>query len=190
MFVRSVLTLFFGIIFIGGFAQEDLREAYKAKTREQFPNSIQDFFDIDAKYNVEASYRLKKKGKIIAVPTSADQIKNYREYAEVSFRIDGRKHRLMVYQSVPPLPLYKDHIFLPLKDLTAPAETYGGGRYMDLSLNDFKGGKVRLDFNRLYNPYCAFSDGWSCPIPPQKNHLTFRLEAGEKLPLKTEYDVH
>lgn len=193
MLLRPVFTLFLGCLCLHGFCQNDLlkfREEYKAKTLEQFPNSEQAFFEPDEKFNVPASYRLLKKGKVISVPTSGTKIKDYREYAEVTFRLDGKKYKFTVYQSVPVLPLYRDHLFLPLKDLTAPAETYGGGRYMDLSTADFRDGNVRIDFNRLYNPYCAFSDGWNCPIPPKGNHLNLRIEAGEKLPLKTEYDHH
>ncbi|MDT4861334.1 hypothetical protein FQZ97_959360 [compost metagenome] len=193
MLLRSVLTLFFGGIFLHGFCQDDLlkfRGEYRAKTLEQYPNSEQAFFEPSEKFNIQASYRLQKKGKVISVPTSGTKIKDYREYAKVTFRVDGKKYTLMVYQPVPVLPLYRDYLFLPLKDLTAPTETYGGGRYMDLSAADFRNGRVTLDLNKLYNPYCAFSDGWNCPIPPKGNHLNLRIEAGEKLPLKTEYDHH
>ncbi|MCD8540110.1 MAG: DUF1684 domain-containing protein [Leadbetterella sp.] len=193
MRLRSVFTWLFCSLHFCGFCQDDLskyREEYQAKTLEQFPNSAQAFFEPAEKFDIRASYRLLKKGKVISVPTSGTKIKDYREYAEVTFRLDGKKHKFTVYQPVPVLPLYKNHLFLPLKDLTAPAETYGGGRYMDLSTGDFRDGKVRINFNRLYNPYCAFSDGWNCPIPPKGNHLNLRIEAGEKLPLKTEYDQH
>lgn len=193
MLLRSVLTLFFTGIYLCGLCQDDLlrhRNAYKIKTLEEFPNTEQSFYEPDEKFNIQATYRVLKKGKVISVPTSGTKVKDYREYAEVKFRLDGKKHRLMIYQPVPVLPLYRNHLFLPMKDLTAPAETYGGGRYMDLSITDFVNGKVKLDFNRLYNPYCAFSDGWNCPVPPKENHLNLRIEAGEKLPLKTEYDHH
>lgn len=190
MLLRSVFTFILGCVCLHGLCQDSFREEYKAQTRQQFPNSEQDFFALNEKFNVQASYRLLKKGKVISVPTSADKIKEYREYARVTFRLDGKKYRLMVYRSVPVSPLYKNHLFLPLKDLTASEETYGGGRYLDLSTADFQNGKVKIDFNRLYNPYCAFSDGWNCPIPPRENHLNLRIEAGEKRPLKTEYDHH
>jgi uncharacterized protein (DUF1684 family) len=52
-----------------------------------------------------------------------------------------------------------------------------------MGVADFKDGKVVMDFNKAYNPYCAFSDGWNCPIPPKENHLQVRIEAGEKVPL-------
>lgn len=172
---------------------EDLnqyRKEYTEKSLKQFPNSEQAFFEPNEKYNLKTGYKLKKRGKVISVPTSGTKIKDYKEYATVSFKIDGEKFKFIVYQPVPIMPLYKDHLFLPIKDLTAPAETYGGGRYLDLKSGDFKNGTVNIDFNKLYNPYCAFSEGWNCPIPPKNNHLKLRIEAGEKLPLKTEYDKH
>lgn len=189
-----IIILLLTVFSFKGMAQDYLseisvfRDDYKAKTLKQFPNSEQDFFAPSEKLNVTANYKLLKKGKVISVPTSGTKIKDYREYAKVNFQLDGKKQSFIVYQPVPVLPLYKDHLFLPLKDLTAPAETYGGGRYMDLKISDFKDGKVNIDFNKLYNPYCAFSDGWNCPIPPKGNHLNVRIEAGEKLPTKTEYD--
>lgn len=169
---------------------QDFRTQYKEKTIKQFPNSEQDFFPEDPSFRIAADYTLLKKGKIIAVPTTGTKIKEYKAYALLRFTYQGKKYKLTVYQPQPVLPLYRDHLFLPLKDATAPHETYGGGRYLDLRFSDFKDGQVTLDFNRLYNPYCAFSDGWNCPIPPKNNVLTLAIKAGEKIPLKTEYDQH
>ena len=59
-------------------------------------------------------------------------------------------------------------------------ETYGGGRYIDLTITDIKNNLIELDFNKCYNPYCAYSDGYSCPIPPDENNLKIKIEAGEK----------
>ena len=59
-------------------------------------------------------------------------------------------------------------------------ESYGGGRYLDLRMKEIEGDKIYLDFNKAYNPFCAFSAGYSCPIPPKENHLKVAIEAGEK----------
>lgn len=166
----------------------NFRDEYVQKTKKEFPNSEQAFYPENEALNVWADFKKIKNGKIISIPTSGTKIKDYMEYAKVKFKYNGKKQELTVYRSSPVLPLYKDHLFLLLKDQTAPEETYGGGRYLDLSTKDFEGKKVNIDFNKLYNPYCAFSEGWNCPIPPKNNHLKIRLEAGEKVPLKTEYD--
>lgn len=73
------------------------------------------------------------------------------------------------------------NFFLPFKDKTAPTETYGGGRYLDLPLTTVKNNRLRVDFNLAYNPYCAYNEEFACPIPPAENILPIRIEAGEKL---------
>ncbi|MHA8073708.1 DUF1684 domain-containing protein [Aquirufa sp. HETE-40SA] len=71
--------------------------------------------------------------------------------------------------------------FLPFKDKSAPTETYGGGRFLDLPLTNVKNNRLRVDFNLAYNPYCAYNEEFACPIPPAENTLPIRIEAGEKL---------
>ena len=71
--------------------------------------------------------------------------------------------------------------FIPFKDKTAPTETYGGGRFLDLPLTTVKNNQLRVDFNLAYNPYCAYNEDFACPIPPAENTLPIRIEAGEKL---------
>jgi uncharacterized protein (DUF1684 family) len=71
-------------------------------------------------------------------------------------------------------------LFIPFNDLTNYEETYGGGRYLDVSTTDIVNGKMVVDFNKSYNPYCAYSDGYNCPIPPDANKLQVTIKAGEK----------
>jgi uncharacterized protein (DUF1684 family) len=71
-------------------------------------------------------------------------------------------------------------LFVPFKDRTNYDATYGGGRYIDLSTKDIVNGRILLDFNKCYNPYCAFADGFNCPIPPDENSLPIEIAAGEK----------
>ena len=75
---------------------------------------------------------------------------------------------------------YKDYLFIPFRDGTSRMETYGGGRYLDLRIP--KGKTILVDFNLAYNPYCAYSHRYSCPIPPEINTLNVRILAGEKTP--------
>jgi uncharacterized protein (DUF1684 family) len=78
------------------------------------------------------------------------------------------------------IPAYADYLFLPFTDETNGRETYGGGRYIDLREADFKNGSITIDFNKAYNPYCAFAGGYSCPKPPDENQLAIAIPAGEK----------
>ena len=69
-------------------------------------------------------------------------------------------------------------VFLPFKDTTNGSETYGGGRYLDAPLEN---GVLTLDFNLAYSPFCAYGEGWTCPLPPRANYLNVAIRAGEKL---------
>ena len=75
-------------------------------------------------------------------------------------------------------------ISLPFTDLTNGNETYSGGRYIDLEIPE--GNTIRIDFNKSYNPYCAYTEGYSCPIPPAENNLGYTITAGVKKP-KSHY---
>jgi hypothetical protein len=98
------------------------------------------------------------------------------------FRLGGTAVALTLFQ----LDDYAGGVFLPFRDLTNGVATYGGGRYL---LDTAKGadlggsnGTVMLDFNFAYQPSCAFSERWSCPLAPPENHLDVAVNAGEKLP--------
>ena len=116
------------------------------------------------------------------MPTYSGKTKEHVAYAVLSFMLDGKPQQLTLYRSLNlmKVPNYRDYLFLPFKDATSGRETYGGGRYIDFRTGDIKDGKVTLDFNRAYNPYCAYQEGYSCPIPPTNNVLSVAIEAGEK----------
>ena len=105
--------------------------------------------------------------------TSTGSVSEYAKYGHVSFDVNGAIATLQVYQD----PEGGD-FFLPFVDATAPADTYGAGRYLDIEPSG--AGKFLIDFNYAYNPYCAYNDKWSCPIPPRENRVKVRIEAGEK----------
>ncbi len=159
------------------------RSRYILETKGRFPDQKQDFYEFNATFNMAANYKTPRKPKTISIPTSGVKIKDYSEFAIINFLVDGEEYKITAYRPSPIIPLYKNLVFILFKDLSSPLETYGGGRYMDMDIKDFNGGKVIIDFNKAYNPYCAFSDGWNCPIPPLGNHLKAKIEAGEKNPL-------
>lgn len=142
------------------------------------------FYEADAKYNCKCKVSVLTGEKPFEIKTYAGDERSYVKYANVDCVIDQDEFTLAVYRSIAmmSMPQYKDHLFLPFMDSTNDEETYGGGRYIDLNKQDFKdGGQVHIDFNKCYNPYCAFSDGYSCPIPPAENHLDIAINAGEKM---------
>lgn len=104
--------------------------------------------------------------------TSTGDRRDYIHKARIRFDVDGQEAVLQVYEDA--FGLY----FLPFVDATAPQETYGAGRYLEPE--EIRTGVLLVDFNLAYNPFCAYNDRWSCPIPPYENRLKLRIEAGEK----------
>jgi uncharacterized protein len=141
-----------------------------------------DFFEIDSTFRVKCTFTKTNSQSTFTIPTVDGKQNEYFKYGILSFEIKGEKLQLNVYQSLGlmRIPKYKNYLFIPFKDVTSGKETYGGGRYLDIETTDIQGDVVILDFNKAYNPYCAFGNGFSCPIPPKENHLKARIEAGEK----------
>ena len=114
--------------------------------------------------------------------TSSGMKKKYFQYGIVTFNLFDSVQHLYVYQSADLMKQekYKDYLFIPFGDATSGFTSYGGGRYLDLVFSDIKDGKIILDFNKAYNPYCAYVTGYNCPIPPKENLLNIAIKAGEK----------
>lgn len=136
------------------------------------------FFPMDIQYKVNAEFTPMPEGKTLPFPTSAGLTKYYKEYGKVIFILDGKEMELTLYQSDPPFEELPNHLFLPFMDDTNGDTTYGGGRYMDLDISDIQNGKIVLDFNKAYNPYCAYSNHYNCPISPRNNYLETEVKAG------------
>ena len=93
--------------------------------------------------------------------------------------IDGQARRLQVYKSIPKPGEHDESLFVPFRDATSGKETYGAARYLYAHPADASG-KTIVDFNKAYNPPCAFTPYATCPLPPPQNRLPIRIEAGEK----------
>jgi len=133
----------------------------------------------DPRFRVQASFK-SKAGKPFGMKTTTDRLPQYEAVGRLQFKVAGIKQHLTVFRNIDLArkPGYEDYLFVPFTDLTNGEETYGGGRYIDLRAPLDK--VVELDFNRAYNPYCAYGGKYSCPIPPLENHLKVRIEAGVK----------
>lgn len=140
------------------------------------------YFEPDSTYRVVASVELLHGEPSFRMPTSDGTSKAYVRYAKVNFSIHGEAAELTLYRSLDLFanPAYRDHLFLPFTDSTNGTATYGGGRYIDLSAADMRDGRIVIDFNSAYNPYCAYSSGYRCPVPPTENNLQIPIRAGEK----------
>ncbi len=139
-----------------------------------------DFYPIDAKYIVEAKFKKSENEKTFEMKTTGARRPMYVKYGELLFTIDGKACKLNVYRNIELSKKegYEDYLFLPFSDLTCGKESYIGGRYIDMRIP--KGDKVMIDFNRAYNPYCAYNHKYSCPIVPLENDLAVEVKAGVK----------
>jgi uncharacterized protein (DUF1684 family) len=139
-----------------------------------------DFFPASADFFVKATFIRTEKEKPFKMPTTTDRKPLYVKYGELHFTIKGTKCQLNVYQNIDlsKKPGYADYLFLPFTDLTSGVESYGGGRYIDLRMQE--GEQWTINFNLAYNPYCAYNEIYSCPIPPQENDLKVEVKAGVK----------
>lgn len=176
--------------------QNEIDEVYEfqKKMNEEFLDSLKspltnedrtvfeslDFYSINEEFIVEANFILSKKQKTFKMKTSTERTPIYKKFGELHFQIKGRKFVLNVYQNIElsRRPGFKDYLFLPFSDLTNGNETYIGGRYIDMRIPTTN--KVIINFNKAYNPYCAYNYKYSCPIVPLENDLDIAIEAGVK----------
>ncbi|HET9824919.1 MAG TPA: DUF1684 domain-containing protein [Chitinophagaceae bacterium] len=141
------------------------------------------FFPVDETYRVVGNFEKAKDAKWFLMQTSGHEKKMYRVYGTITFTIHDTLAKLNVYQAQNLLsdPKYKDYLVLMFTDKTSGDESYEVGRYLDLTTGDIKNNRVVIDFNKAYNPYCAYDkDKYNCPIPPKENYLPVAIRAGEK----------
>ena len=139
------------------------------------------YFKIDPRFKVRANFVRTPKEKKFNMPTSSGMTKVFLKYGELIFKVQNRAYKLGVYQSeaLAQTERYKNFLLIPFTDQTNGKETYGGGRYLDFEIPSSD--VVTLDFNLAYNPSCAYSSRFNCPIPPRENRLPTKIQAGEKV---------
>ena len=139
-----------------------------------------DFFKFDSTYVVNADFKRTPNETPFKMKTTTDREVDYIKYGEATFTIKDKILKLNVYQD---LDMAKEvgqeeALFLPFMENTNGVESYKGGRYIEVKLP--KDDKIFIDFNKAYNPYCAYNKKYSCPIVPSENILYVRIEAGVK----------
>lgn len=156
------------------FFKEDSQSSLKEVDRKKFKGLI--YYPIDLKYAMVGSierYPTEPKPLYVNLGTSKGREKKYVKYGRFKFKWDGKEYVLQIYR-----PLGGGELFLPFKDKTSGAETYPEGRY--LYIEPMPGGKVLIDFNRAYNPFCAYNEKYTCPLVPKENWLDIPIPTGEK----------
>lgn len=136
-----------------------------------------DYYPIDLKYAITGSVeRLISRGNqtiYVYLPTNTGKDRKYVKYGRFRFRLEGKQFVLFIYR-----PLGGGELFLPFKDRTSERDTYPRGRY--LFVEPLPDGQVLVDFNRAYNPFCAYNNKFTCPFAPPENWLDIEIRAGEK----------
>ncbi|KQS35771.1 DUF1684 domain-containing protein [Pedobacter sp. Leaf194] len=191
MKILSILLIFLSVnTFAQSFSEQIAkhRESYKQDfVKDNYAplkeNDLQDlhFYDADSTFRILADVEILKNQKVFKMPTYDGTSKEFYRYAKINFSLNGKTVTMTLYKSMALAgnPAYKDLLFLPFTDETNNKETYGGGRYIDLSSKAIANNKIEIDFNKAYNPYCAYSDGYRCPVPPEENDLQLEIKAGE-----------
>ena len=133
------------------------------------------YYAPDSAYRVDARFEKFEEQDPVMIGTSTGETREMIRAGRVHFIIKGDSLQLIAYQHIPS----HGSLFLPFGDETNSIETYAGGRYIDIPTESVAE-SLQIDFNKAYNPYCAYSEEWSCPLVPRENYLPVPIQAGEK----------
>ena len=150
-------------------------------TADQIRNFRQlSYFAVDPRYRVTARFVADFKPHLFVIQTSTGEERVYVRVGRLEFKLAEKELTLMTYQSRDEMRKKGKggHLFVPFTDKTSGIQSYGGGRYLDINWPE--GETATVDFNRAYNPYCAYNHNYSCPITPRENYLPVEILAGEK----------
>ena len=128
-------------------------------------------------YVVVAPFELFTAHEVVYLTTNVGDEQPYVRAGRASFDLSGEPCTLTLFR--PTFETENTRLFVPFTDRTSGSETYGAGRYLEAPL--LPDGRVMLDFNYAYHPFCAYSDRFRCPLPPAENRLPVPVYAGEKL---------
>ncbi|GAB4244061.1 MAG: DUF1684 domain-containing protein [Ekhidna sp.] len=131
-------------------------------------------FPVNPDFRVNARLERFTSRETVTIGNSDGTQTNYLKFAKAHFKIKGVEQSLLVLKALG----FGNQYLMAFGDETSGETTYGGGRYLDLAIG--KSDQVVIDFNKAYNPYCAYFADYTCPLPPRENLLTVAIEAGEK----------
>lgn len=188
IFYIAICLLFVNISSAQNSYKDSIESYFKKYIKEHEVVSGKDkefmsFFPVNEKYRMTCRFERTMNSPWFRMESSGPIKKNYRVYGIIHFTINDTAVTLNIYQSQDLMTTkeYKDHLFIPFIDATSGEETYESGRYIDLEIKDITNENVLIDFNKAYNPYCAYVSGkYNCPIPPAENRLIVAIRAGER----------
>jgi hypothetical protein len=159
--------------------QNDEHSPLTAEQRENFDGL--NYFPVDLDYRIYTRIREYDSKDTITMVTTKEKEQQYLRWGEFSFSVENQRDTLHLYKPVHTDEGHPPYFFIPFYDETNNQSTYGGGRYLDIHVQQ-DANRYVIDFNRAYNPYCAYDyDRWSCPMPPLENSVDFKIVAGEQM---------
>ena len=165
-------------------ARQERDQAFKSSGQSPLPEKDRelfrglDYFPVNPALRFHLNFNRYPVPERIRLATNTGEIRDGLRYGYFEFTTEGQVCRLQAYRMDDGDNSGQPVLFIPFRDKTSGKETYAAGRYIDLPENT--SGIYDLDFNRAYNPFCAYSDHYSCPIPPDENRLRVPIRAGEK----------
>jgi len=167
--------------------QREINSEYKDATKSPLKSKDLktfkglDFFKFDSTFVVTATLKRTLDSEWFKMQTTTSRVSDERVYGILTFELQGQTFTLNVYQGKDLMKEagFEDYLFLPFIDNTNGEESYGGGRYLDMRIPE--GDTIEIDFNKAYNPYCAYNEKYSCPIVPRVNYLDVKVRAGVKV---------
>jgi uncharacterized protein len=133
------------------------------------------YFPLDPKYRVHTILHKYDRPERVSMTTSKGTRQQFHRLGYFELQIDGRTVKLQAYRSA---ERESNELFIPFRDGTSGKESYGAARYLDIE--EASDDNYVIDFNYAYNPYCAYSDDYVCPLPPKENWLEVGILAGER----------
>ncbi len=189
MVLIPVMLLVFVLLQSGGSAdeyvqhinqfREDKHDFFRNSEASPFVQKNIDYvpvthFDPNPDFKVRAKLERLTSRETVSISNSDGTSTKYLKFARANFKLMGSEHSLIILK---PLGFGNQYLTAFL-DETSAISTYGGGRYLDLEIG--KSDQIEIDFNKAYNPYCAYVEDYLCPLPPRENFLEVAIEAGEK----------
>jgi uncharacterized protein len=135
------------------------------------------YFPVNPDFHFHLKLNRHPQPQSIRIGTNTGEVRSGLRYGYFEFEVAGQSCRLQAYRMNDDPADSPPSLFIPFKDATTGSETYGAGRYIEMRENTT--GVYDLDFNRAFNPFCAYNSGYSCPVPPEENRLSISIRAGE-----------
>jgi uncharacterized protein (DUF1684 family) len=137
-----------------------------------------DYFQPNPDYKFLADLEIFESPETYPMQMSGGEPESYFKFGKATLEIEGKPYTLTLFKKVKEEGQPK--LFVPFTDKTNGFETYGGGRFIDLPMPGTNAAGIEIDFNKAYNPFCAYNSEYNCPVPPAENRLQIKIPVGEK----------